>query len=158
MAKKIANKRMAKDLVNKRHDEPLYDKAKYKANKETEERSRAERVETLAAQMKKRGINPDNLKDPGVMRDIGKMIIPTEKGKKPFVYIPKTGKKQTFKRFIRRVMDAAHGVLTGSVLTGKQYDVAPNRKKPKKEPPAKKEVKGEPGRLEIPTKRKGSDK
>jgi len=72
--------------------------------------------------MKKRGIDIDSIKDPNVMRQVGRLVISKEG--KPYVDMKSkprsTGMK--FKSLIKRVLKAAHSVLTGSHLnvTGKK--------------------------------------
>jgi len=121
MAKKAINKPIEKDTPK-----PDFDKIKserraaYEAKREPERAERAKKVEALAAQMKKRGIDVDSIKDPGVIRQVGRLVISKEG--KPSVSMKPRSTGMKFKSLVGRVLKAAHSVLTGSHLnvTGKK--------------------------------------
>jgi len=95
-------------------------RAAYEAKRNPEREERAKKVETLAAQMKKRGIDVDSIKDPGVIRQVGRLVISKEG--KPSVSMKPRSTGMKFKSLVGRVLKAAHSVLTGSHLnvTGKK--------------------------------------
>ena len=91
-------------------------RAAYEAKRKPEREERAKKVEALAAQMKKRGIDVDSIKEPRFIGQIGRLLISKE-GKPSIDMRPKprsAGMK--FKSLIKRVLKAAHSVLTGSHL------------------------------------------
>jgi hypothetical protein len=70
--------------------------------------------------MKKRGIDVDSIKDPSVVKQIGRLVISKEG--KPSMSMEPRSKGMKFKSLIKKVLKAAHSVLTGSHLnvTGKK--------------------------------------
>lgn len=119
-------KKATKKMESKTEEKPDPEKVKaarreaYEAKRKPEQEERAKKVQALAAQMKKRGLDVDSMKDPGVIRQVGRLVISKEG--KPSMTLTPTSKGQKFKSLVKKVLKAAHSVLTGSHLnvTGKK--------------------------------------
>lgn len=119
-------KKAIKKMVSETEEKPDFAKMKaerraaYEAKRKPEREERAKKVEALAAQMKKRGIDVDSIKDPSVAKQIGRLVISKEG--KPSMSMEPRSKGMKFKSLIKKVLKAAHSVLTGSHLnvTGKK--------------------------------------
>ena len=119
-------KKAIKKMVSETEEKPDFAKMKaerraaYEAKRKPEREERAKKVEALAAQMKKRGIDVDSIKDPSVVKQIGRLVISKEG--KPSMSMEPRSKGMKFKSLIKKVLKAAHSVLTGSHLnvTGKK--------------------------------------
>lgn len=101
-----------KDLGKKGEKAMEARKVAYEAKRNPEREDRAKKVAALASQMKARGIDVDSMKDPGVVKQIGRFV--TDKHGKPYVTMAKSGKGVRFGSLVKKIMTAAHGILTGT--------------------------------------------